>query len=193
MMSVFSSSPNFLVMDEPSVDCDLDTLRALEEYLQDFDGVLVVVSHDVYFADCVTDHLFIFEGDGEIKDFTGSLSEYATTLIELENESISGKAADGHDASDDKKASYKEDKETRNQQRNAIRTAKKKMDSLEKAIERLKVKASQIQKELDSSSEEGWSVLADLTEKLDATTSEIDEKEMEWMELAEEVEEAEQT
>ena len=62
MLQVLSLRPNFLVMDEPSVDCDLDTLTALEQYLQDFQGVLIVVSHDRSFADKVTDHLFIFEG-----------------------------------------------------------------------------------------------------------------------------------
>src|SRR6478672_8806924 len=89
MLSVFSKKPNFLIMDEPSVDCDLDTLSALESFLQEFDGVLLLVSHDRAFADKVTDHLFIFEGQGEIKDFIGTLSEYATTLIDIENDSIS--------------------------------------------------------------------------------------------------------
>jgi len=193
MLSVFSKRPNLLIMDEPSVDCDLDTLQALEEYLQEFDGVLIIVSHDRAFADKVTDHLFVFEGDGEIKDFIGTLSEYAATLIEIENENISVKSAmaSGDDDSEDKKAVYKEDRDRRNRQRNEVRNAKKRMESLEKSIERLKEKVAAVQKELDDSSEEGWSVLADLTEKLSSLTTEIDEKELEWMEVAEVVEEAE--
>jgi ATP-binding cassette subfamily F protein uup len=197
MLAVFSLRPNFLVMDEPSVDCDLDTLQALELFLQEFDGVLVVVSHDRSFADKVADHLFVFEGDGIIKDFDGTLSEYARTLIEMENDSIPGgglksDAEDGAGGSSDlRKVSYKEDRAKRNEQRNAIRRAKKDMANLEKSIEKLKVKAVAIQKEIDNSSDEGWTVLAEFTEKLDKVNNEIDEKEMRWMELAEEVEVAE--
>lgn len=188
MLSVFSQRPNVLIMDEPSVDCDLDTLQALETYLQKFDGVLLIVSHDRAFADKVTDHLFVFEGDGEIKDFSGSLSEYASTLVEMENERLSESKAD---ANADKNINYKEDKNKRNEQRNLVRRAKKDMDNLERAIEKLKDKASKLQHEIDSSADKGWSILADLTQKLDSANEEIDEKELKWMELAEMVEEAE--
>jgi len=192
MLSVFSQRPNFLVMDEPSVDCDLDTLQALERYLQAFEGVLIVVSHDRAFADKVTDHIFVFEGDGEIKDFVGTLSEYASTLVEIENESISSKSESRQtDESSNRKEQYKEDKAKRNERRNAIRRAKKDMDNLEKSMEKLKAEASAIQKEIDDSVDQGWSVLADLTEKLDVINSQVEEKELRWMELAEEVEEAE--
>ena len=84
MLQVFSQKPNFLVLDEPSVDCDLDTLSALEGYLQEFKGVLLIVSHDRSFADKVANHLFVFEGNGVIKDFAGTLSEYASTLVEIQ-------------------------------------------------------------------------------------------------------------
>ena len=69
-------------MDEPTNDVDLDTLAALEEYLAEFKGVLVLVSHDRYFVDKVTEHLFVFEGDGIVKDYLGSLTDYAETIIE---------------------------------------------------------------------------------------------------------------
>jgi len=189
MLSVISKRPNFLVMDEPSVDLDIPTLQALESYLQEYNGVLLVVSHDRYFADKVTDHLFVFEGDGEIKDFVGSLSEYASTLVELENDNIGGDPKEGE--SGDRKVNYKEDRAKRNEFRNATRRAKKDMDNLEKSIEKLKVEAAAIQKEIDSSGDAGWTVLADLTEKLNKTNEDIDEKELQWMELAEQVEEAE--
>lgn len=189
MLSVFSKKPNFLIMDEPSVDCDLDTLAALETYLQEFEGVLLLVSHDRAFADKVTDHLFIFEGEGEIKDYIGSLSEYASTLVELETEKISGKAASSSQIdSMDKQAMYKEDKAKRNEQRNASRRAKKEMDNLEKQIERLKSEAVQAQTQIDESEGEGWSVLAQLTEKLTALNEQVEEKELRWLELAEELE-----
>jgi ATP-binding cassette subfamily F protein uup len=195
MLAVLSQRPNCLIMDEPSVDCDLDTLAALESYLTEFDGVLIIVSHDRAFADKVTDHLFVFEGDGEVKDFVGSLSEYATTLVELEAQAIAGGDGKGEDGGsgggDDKRAVYKEDKAKRNEERNMIRRAQKDMDNLEKSIEKLKTKARELQKEIDAKSNDGWSVLAELTDRLGKTNEEIEEKEMEWIELAELLEGAE--
>ena len=193
MLAVLSQRPNCLIMDEPSVDCDLDTLAALESYLTEFDGVLIIVSHDRAFADKVTDHLFVFEGDGEVKDFVGSLSEYATTLVELEDQAISGGDGVEEDGGNggEKRAVYKEDKAKRNEERNKIRRAQKDMDNLEKYIEKLKTKAGELQKDIDAKSDDGWSVLAELTDTLGKTSEEIDEKEMEWIELAELLEGAE--
>ena len=190
LLAVLTRRPNFLVMDEPSVDLDIPTLQALEAYLQDsFEGVLLLVSHDRYFADKVTDHLFVFEGNGVIKDVIGSLSDYAATLVELENQRSTG----GYNSIvvAPPAADYKQDRDQRNQTRNAARRAMKDMDNLEKALEKLKVKAQSLGKEIDASGNEGWSVLADLTERLDQIHREIDEKELKWMELAEVVEEAE--
>lgn len=163
---------------------------ALETYLEEFAGVLLIVSHDRAFASKVTDHLFLFEGDGEIKDFRGSLSEYASALVEIENQSIPGgsspsslapsSAGQGNDA-DDEKIAAAEKKE----QINRVRQAKKDMDKLDRAVEKLREKAKAVQKELDSSIDEGWTKLAELTDTLTALNDEIDEKEMQWMELAE--------
>lgn len=192
MLSVLSQKPNFLIMDEPSVDCDLDTLQALEEYLQEFNGVLLVVSHDRAFADKVTDHLFVFEGQGVIKDFVGTLSEYARTLVDLENESIPGsKASVSVEEADFRKASYKEDKAKRNEERNAVRRAKKDIDNIENSLDRLRKEAAVVQGKIDCSGDEGWTVLADLSEKLNKINAEIDDKEIRWMELAELLEDAE--
>ena len=82
LLSVLTQRPNFLILDEPTNDVDLDTLAALEEYLAEFKGVLVIVSHDRYFVDKVTDHMFVFEGEGIVKDYLGSLTDYAETIIE---------------------------------------------------------------------------------------------------------------
>jgi ATP-binding cassette subfamily F protein uup len=182
--------PNFLVLDEPSVDCDLDTLSALENFLEQFKGVLLVVSHDRSFADKVTDHLFVFEGDGIVKDFGGSLSEYASCLVELENQKIQQSFITGEDGiSDKKQEQYKEDRTKRNEVRNFVRQAKKEMLNIERALEKLKSKAEAVQAEIDgTSSDEGWSVLAELTDKLNALNKEIDEKETRWLELGEELE-----
>jgi ABC transport system ATP-binding/permease protein len=185
LLSVLNKSPNFLILDEPSNDLDLNTLSALERYLEDFDGVLVIVSHDKFFTDKVTDHLFVFEGNGVVKDYLGSLSEYAECLIEQEN-TYHGSNKDSIDT-DGKKSNYKEDKAGRNDQRNTIRRLKKEVDNLDNAIEKLKAKASKLQGEIESSAGEGWSVLAELTDKLNVINEEIEAKETQWLDLAEEL------
>jgi ATP-binding cassette subfamily F protein uup len=161
-------------------------LSALETFLQEFKGVLLTVSHDRAFADKVTDHLFIFEGDGVVKDFQGSLSEYASCLVELENDKVQSQMTG------EAKANLKEDKEQRNKARNFIRQAKKDMINLERALEKLKTKAESLQSQVDNSSEEGWSVLADLTAQLEKLNTEIEEKELRWLELAEELEQVDE-
>jgi ABC transport system ATP-binding/permease protein len=190
ILSVLSKKPNVLLLDEPSVDCDFDTLGALESYLGEFKGVLIVVSHDRAFADKVTDHLFVFEGNGVIKDFQGSLSEYATCLVDLENDKIQAKLDSGGAAGSDgeKKGNYKDDKAERNRIRNFVRQAKKDIINLERSLDILKAKADDLQKKIDQSSGEGWTVLADLSAELNQTNDEIEEKEMKWLALAEELE-----
>jgi len=172
---------------------DLNTLAALESYLNDFKGVVITVSHDRAFADKCSDHLFVFEGDGKIKDFPGTLSEYASVLVDLENDSIAQRESDiqGGTGTVTKKIDYKEDKKRRNEERNVLRRAKKDMTNLENTMEKLKKKAGELQKQINESSDEGWTVLSDLTEQLNKVNNEIEEKEMMWLEVAEIIESAE--
>lgn len=193
MLEVFSKRPNFLILDEPSVDCDLDTLQAMEKYLKDFDGVLIVVSHDRVFADNVSEHLFVFEGEGEIKDFPGTLSEYAATLIQLENDSVAGSALEDGSDSVDKKRQYKEENALRNARRNSVKQAQKDMLKIEKSIEKLKAQVDKLQGEINATpADAGWSVLADLTEQQSKLSGQIDDLENTWMELAELIESSEE-
>ena len=128
-----------------------------------------------------------------VKDFPGSLSEYASILVDQENDSITRREGEiiGESKTVEKKADYKEDKAKRNEQRNAVRRAKRDITNLENSMEKLKAKAAEVQKEIDGSSEEGWTVLADLTEKLEKLNEEIEEKEVLWLEVAEILESAE--
>ncbi|KAI2499621.1 ABC transporter [Fragilaria crotonensis] len=196
LLSVLSKNPNFLILDEPSNDLDLNTLSALESYLQDFEGVLVIVSHDKFFTDKVTDHLFVFEGNGAVKDYLGSLSEYAECLIEQEKTFFSNTNNNGNsdnslsEIEGKSKSTYKEDKVARNDRRNTLRKLTKEMDNTENSITKLKARAAALQSEIESSDGgEGWSVLADLTAKWNAVNEEIDEKETRWLELAEAIDE----
>jgi ATP-binding cassette subfamily F protein uup len=138
----------------------------------------------------VTNHLFVFEGNGIVKDYLGSLSDYAECLIEQENFEEGATSSDNIDG--DRKASYKEDKEKRLERRNAIKKMKRDLGRIEPALEKLRRKADEIQDEMDNSAGEGWTVLADLTEKLQKINEEIEEKEMEWLELAEALETVEE-
>lgn len=209
LLSVLAKRPNFLILDEPTNDVvsihlmqrviyfaqhlyshyslslqDLDSLRALESYLEDFKGVLVTVSHDRSFTDTVTNHLFVFEGNGIVKDYLGSLSDYAECLIEQENKDD----AAARPAVSKENAPEVEDKAQRVARMNSIKKMKKDLARIEPLIEKLKGKAVELQSAIDNSSDEGWTVLADLTDSLNKVEEEIEEKELEWLELAEQLE-----
>ena len=154
--------------------------------MDDFNGVLVVVSRDRFFTDKVTNHLFVFEGNVQVKDFVGSLSEYADCLFEQEIIG-SGDCIDAIDTTA-KKAAKKEDQQQRNERRNAVRKMKKKMVNLENTLEKPKPQAAALQSELERGGDDGWTVLAELTEKPYECNRQIDEKELQWLEIAEELE-----
>jgi ABC transport system ATP-binding/permease protein len=137
----------------------------------------------------VSDHLFIFNGGGSVVDYPGTLSEYASTLIEHENENISGHSTNEISVDNtSRKDIYKDDKAKRNEHRNSIRQVKRDLENLEKSIEKLKVRAKNKQLEIDDSSTAGWSVLAALTDELNSINGAIDEQELRWMDLAEQLE-----
>lgn len=135
----------------------------------------------------MTDHLFVFEGNGVVKDYSGSLSDYADCLVEIEN--TSGDQIITND--EDKKANYKDDKQARMQERNDLKKDKKEMKNLDNKMGKLREEVVALEAKIEESSDEGWTVLADLTDKLDAIKTDIDDKEMRWLELAEAIEEAE--
>ena len=160
----------------------------VESYLEEYNGVLVVVSHDRFFTDKVCDHLFVFEGNGVVKDYLGSLSEYAMVLYEDKNDltdsTWSSDSKSGFKV-DSSKSSYKEDKEKRIGRQNELKKLKREMSSLDKEMDKLRTKAEKLQQEIDESADKGWSYLADLTAQLDEVNATLDEKEMRWMEVAE--------
>jgi ATP-binding cassette subfamily F protein uup len=163
----------------------LDTLTALESYLEEFQGVLVVVSHDVYFTDKVTNHLFVFEGSGQIKDFVGTLSEYAEVLVDMEQGSY-GQPSKVMDT--DNKPVVKEDKKTRTEKRNLIKKLERDIEKIESDIPKLKQKKDALQLEMDRSVDKGWSVLAELSSQMSMIGDDIENKELRWLELSEQLE-----
>ena len=180
LCTVLMKNPNFLVLDEPTNDLDIVTLQILEEYLQDFPGCVIVVSHDRYFMDKVVDHLLVFKGDGEIKDFPGNYTQYREWLVLQPRES--------KDSSNPKETS---NTSNTSNLRDA-RTPKKKMTYKEKTeFERLEKEIAALEKEQQQIEEalcSGSLTIDELTEKskrLPLLKDELDEKSMRWLELSE--------
>lgn len=181
LCTVLMRNPNFLVLDEPTNDLDIQTLQVLEEYLQDFAGCVIVVSHDRYFMDKVVDHLLVFKGDGEIQDFPGNYTQYRE-WCRLQPKAVS--------ESSEHKVTTKEGRETaKATQKNEGR---RKMTYKEKReYEQLTTDLDQLaaeQKALEEALCSGTLSVEQLTEmskRLPELKDEIDEKEMRWLELAE--------
>ena len=180
LCTVLMRNPNFLVLDEPTNDLDIQTLQILEEYLIDFPGCVIVISHDRYFTDKVVDHLLVFKGNGVIKDFPGNYTLYREWQ-KLEN---------AHDKENDKqkKEDCNKERKAESQKKEGPRrmTFKEKMEfeRLEKEITQLEDEQKQLEEALCS----GRLSVDDLTQKskrLYEIKNEIDEKSMRWLELSE--------
>lgn len=176
LCTVLMKNPNFLVLDEPTNDLDIQTLQVLEEYLQDFPGCVIIVSHDRYFMDKVVDHLLVFKGNGEIKDFPGNYTQYrewnslkskAENKL-LESKTINKRKKDYHHDTR-RRLSFKE---------------KQELQQLSLDIDRLEEEQKNIEEALCS----GNLSVAELTDKskrLPILKNELDEKSMRWLELSE--------
>ena len=178
LCTVLMRNPNFLVLDEPTNDLDIQTLEVLEEYLQDFPGCVIIVSHDRFFMDKIVDHLLVFRGEGEIKDFPGNYTQFR----EWESLKPKEQADAKNNASDNEK---KEKREFVGEQRRK-KTYKEKceFERLEKEIDALEEEQKTIEEALCS----GTLSIDELTEKskrLPLVKDELEEKEMRWLELSE--------
>ena len=185
LLTILMQQPNLLILDEPTNDLDIVTLNILEEYLQEFGGSLIIVSHDRHFLDKLVDHLFIFCGDGLVKDFVGSYSEYREFIKEYEaeqraqaraeekaeREKAAREAAKNAPAQEapakKKKLSYKEQRE---------------MEQLEKDVEALTAEKSDLESKL-SSGTLPFDQLQSASERIGQLMDEIDEKELRLLEL----------
>lgn len=175
LCTILMRNPNFLVLDEPTNDLDIPTLQVLEEYLQDFPGCVIIVSHDRYFMDKIVDHLLVFQGNGVIQDFPGNYTQYRewSALKPKEpkekNQPLEKKDRKVQDVSVRKKMTFKE---------------KREFEQLEKDIAALEKEQKIMEEELCS----GKLTIGELTEKskrLPVLKDELDEKSMRWLELSE--------
>ena len=181
LCTVLMRNPNFLVLDEPTNDLDIQTLQVLEEYLQDFAGCVIVVSHDRYFMDKVVDHLLVFKGEGEIQDFPGNYTQYrewCRLQPKTEGEGAEKKATKPTTKEQPSATQKKEGK------RKMTYKEKREYEQLTKELEQLENEQKTLEEALCS----GQLSVEELTEKskrLPEIKDEIDEKEMRWLELAE--------
>jgi ATP-binding cassette subfamily F protein uup len=176
LLSILFENPNFLVLDEPTNDLDLQTLRTLEDFLRDFPGCLMIVSHDRYFMDRVVDHLFAFEGDAVVKDFPGNYSQYRVwkekEAVEISSAKNKPQQALTAEVKQSKtKLSFKE---------------KFEFEQLEKELPNLEKEKSKLQQELNSGKLK-YEDLMKTTERITAIMSSLNEKEMRWLELSDKV------
>ena len=181
LCTVLMRNPNFLVLDEPTNDLDIVTLQILEEYLQDFPGCVIVVSHDRYFMDKVVDHLLVFKGGGVVKDFPGNYTQYREWAA-LEEQQKVGDSDEGKKTN----AAAKTEKPTRqkDERRRLSYKEKREMEQLEKEIAQLEAEQHELEEALCS----GTLSIEELTEKskrLPVLKEELDEKSMRWLELSE--------
>ena len=189
LCTVLMRNPNFLVLDEPTNDLDIQTLQVLEEYLQDFAGCVIVVSHDRYFMDKVVDHLLVFKGEGEIQNFPGNYTQYREwsrlqEKDEAEKAAAAAKSIANNSAStNDGAGTAKRDANFENK-RNMSYKEKREYEQLTQEIDKL----TEEQKKLEEALCSGTLSVEELTEKskrLPEIKDELDEKEMRWLELAE--------
>lgn len=189
LCTVLMRNPNFLVLDEPTNDLDIQTLQVLEEYLQDFAGCVIVVSHDRYFMDKVVDHLLVFKGEGEIQDFPGNYTQYRDwsrlqEKDEAEKAAATAKnAGNNNTAANDGAGTAKRDANFENKRKMSYKE-KREYEQLTQEIEKL----TDEQKKLEEALCSGTLSVEELTEKskrLPEIKDELDEKEMRWLELSE--------
>ncbi|HTH56426.1 MAG TPA: ABC-F family ATP-binding cassette domain-containing protein [Cyclobacteriaceae bacterium] len=174
LLKVLVTNPNFLILDEPTNDFDIDTLNVLEDFLEKFNGCLMLVSHDRYFMDHLVDQLFVFEGDGKITPFNGNYSDYRSWLDEKENETAAPQIEKPKPPSTNvpekkSKMSFKE---------------KQEYDRLAQEIEQLESQKSELTLEINSGNSDHQKLI-DLSRQIEALSQSIEAKTSRWMELAE--------
>lgn len=177
LLTVLMRNPNMLILDEPTNDLDIMTLNVLEEYLREFKGSLIIVSHDRYFLDKSVDHLFVFEENGRIKDFVGQYSEYREYMKEREEAERATQRTNAapkpqqqrtHDTSK-RKLSFKEQRE---------------LEEIERDLASLGEERAALEAEL-SAGEADYGRLTEISQRIEQIIAFIDEKEMRWLELSE--------
>lgn len=178
LCTVLMKNPNFLVLDEPTNDLDIVTLQILEEYLQDFPGCVIVVSHDRYFMDKVVDHLLVFKGNGDIKDFPGNYTQYRE-WEKLNSQNTPSNQNTPNTQNNQPKPSYRHD-----DRRRMSYKEKREFEQLEKDIAALEAEKKQIEEALCGATT-SVDEITTMSKRLPVLNDELDEKSLRWLELSE--------
>ena len=181
LLSILFRNPNFLILDEPTNDLDLPTLGVLENFLSEFQGCLLVVSHDRYFMDRLVDHLFVFEGEGEIRDFPGNYTQYREeermtddnlqSAVKLSKAELKQEKVEARNSDLPRKLTFRE---------------KREFDILGKEISQLETEKNMITSKLNSGALP-FEELQTLSNRIGEISAELDAKELRWLELSEAV------
>ena len=183
LLTILMQQPNLLILDEPTNDLDIVTLNILEEYLQEFGGSLIIVSHDRHFLDKLVDHLFIFCGDGLVKDFIGSYSEYREFIKEYEAQQRSQARAQDK-AEKEKAARNAPAQEAPAKKKKLTYKEQREFEQLEKDLEALAAEKAELEEKL-SSGTMPFDQLQAASERIGQIMEETDDKELRWLELSE--------
>ena len=179
LLTILMQQPNLLILDEPTNDLDIVTLNILEEYLKEFSGSLIIVSHDRHFLDKLVDHLFIFCGNGVIKDFVGSYSEYREYIKEYESQQRSAERAI-EKAEKAERGNQKQDKPA--QKKKLTYKEQRELEQIEKDLEALAAEKATLEEALGSGTLP-FDKLQEASERIGQILEETDEKELRWLEL----------
>jgi ABC transport system ATP-binding/permease protein len=174
LLSILMTNPNFLILDEPTNDLDILTLNVLEDFLLEFPGCVLIVTHDRYFMDKIVEHLFVFEGEGKIRDFNGDYTDYREIQKEREREQRRLERSE----------QQKEKSDQKDTKPGLSFDQRKEMNKIEKEIQKLEEKKAQISEQFnlpDLTPEK----IKTLSKELNQITEQVEEKELRWMELAE--------
>ncbi|HMT73261.1 MAG TPA: ABC-F family ATP-binding cassette domain-containing protein [Chitinophagaceae bacterium] len=178
LLSILFRNPNFLILDEPTNDLDLPTLGVLENFLSEFPGCLLIVSHDRYFMDRLVEHLFVFEGDGIIRDFPGNYSQYRESSANSQQSTVNSlQSTDGNTA-------IEAERTNKEKTRQLSYKEKREFEMLEKEIPELTKEKETITEKLNSGTAP-FEELQQLSVRIGEITQLLDEKEMRWLELSE--------
>jgi len=188
LLIVLFTNPNFLILDEPTNDLDLPTLAVLENFLSDYQGCVLIVSHDRYFMDRLVDHLFIFEGEGEVRDFPGNYTQYRLWIKENEKKDNKWQALEdfkskGNFTEDVAKDVLSSKLQVAGKKKPTFKE-KKEFEDLEKEIASLEAEKDKIEEQL-SNPDESFEQLNLLSKRIGAISAELAQKELRWLELSE--------
>ena len=184
LCTVLMRSPNFLILDEPTNDLDIVTLQILEEYLRQFKGCLIIVSHDRYFMDKVVDHLLVFEGEGKVRDFPGNYTQYREWQIEQQRKTANTPTVLKADKPQAATASTTSRNDGTARVRKLTFKEKREYEQLERDIATLEAEKAEINAALCGGTTD-VEVITRLSKRLPLLNAELDEKEMRWLELSE--------